>query len=103
MSETARTLLLAELQTLRVVCKHCKAAAEMPLFLLDRQTQHPDGHRDVCCPGCGLVIRPGVAPGHPPRLDAFDHLVQAWQVLSPPGGNFTFQLVVGKEEPPKTP
>src|SRR5260370_1419715 len=82
MSETILKVMLAELGVLRIVCKQCETSVEIAVPNLDRKNPLARRPSDVCCPGCGAVIRAGVVANHPPLNDAFDNLVAAWQSLS---------------------
>jgi hypothetical protein len=93
MSETILKIQLSELETLRIVCKKCKAAIEMPISMLDRRKGQ--NQRDLPCPGCGFVIRVGRADAeHGPIEDGLDLLVEAWEKLEPLKGNFDVQFVL---------
>jgi hypothetical protein len=94
--ETVLRILLGELATLRIVCKQCKAVAEVPIASLDRHHQKttPWSGVEIRCPGCGLSIRPGFSQGQaPPQPDYFDRLADALQGLGSMS-NFEFQFTV---------
>jgi len=94
MSETVLKILLSELGTLRIVCKHCQTAMEMSVESLDRRNDPKRRSRDLCCPGCGVTVRTGGDADHAPPTDGLDHLVNAWEALAVMQGNFQIQFVV---------
>jgi hypothetical protein len=98
MSEIVLKMLLSELETIRVVCKHCGTASEIPIV---RLYQQPGRSHGVRCPGCNISIRnAGDATGSLPPEDAFDQLAGAWQALDAMKGNFDIEFIIRQEQKP---
>jgi hypothetical protein len=97
MNDQPEKLLLADLGTVRVLCRRCRTEFVYPIANLAEAFRTREGGREFwCCPHCHALVQgeTGAAPGGP-----FRPLLQALTALKGLEDRVAVWFVVRKEDP----